>query len=151
MNASSRPGFEELDQILDSIKAAIWAPQFAGGSLDLSPHPYSGGAYSLVTGYVPLRVPAAEQSGGVWVCEVYCLCEDGTVTITPRVRRLTSGGSDIVTGSACSGTSSDFSGTGQLQSLSFTPTVGEVYALQAAKSAGTKRNWILGKWYRTNS
>lgn len=144
---TATPGYEEWNDILNHIRAALFNPMPLGGS---STEPHPGAAYQRVTHAVPFELPAAEQALGVWKARVYLRCEDAAVTITPKIRNLTDA-TDAVTGSACSGTSDAYSGTNQNQTLAFTPVAGKVYELQAIKSATTKDCWCVGTLQRTNS
>lgn len=144
---TATPGYEEWNQLLGSIRAAVFNPIPLGGS---STEPHPGAAAQRVAHAVPFQVVAAEQTGGVWKARVYLICEDAAVTITPTIRNITDG-SDAVVGSACSGTSAAYTGTNQNQLLTFTPAVGKIYELWAAKSANTKDCWCVGTLQRTNS
>jgi len=149
-NGLAEPGYEEWNQILDSIRAALWKPLFLGGSLDTS-HP--GTSYQRVVGCVPFVVPSAIENGGVWKLRVFMVCEDAAVTITAKLRNVTDG--TDVTGSttgACSGTAADWSGTNQnALTGALTLTAGKVYELHAIKSANTKQCWIVGYLQRTDA
>lgn len=146
-DGTATPGYEEWNQLLGSIRAVAFAPAPLGGS---STEPHPGAAYQRVPHAVAWQVPATEQTGGVFKARVYLTCEDAAVTITPKIRNITDG-SDAVTGSACSGTAADYSGTNQNQLLTFTPTVGKIYELWAVKSATTKDCYCHGWIQRTNS
>ena len=144
---TATPGYEEWNQLLGSIRAALFNPIPLGGS---STEPHPGAAYQRVTHAVPFQVPATEQTGGVWKARVYLKCEDAAVTITPKIRNITDG-SDEVVGDACSGTSDAYTGTNQNQLLTFTPAVGKIYELHAVKSDTTKDCWVVGTLQRTDS
>jgi hypothetical protein len=146
-DGTATPGYEEWNEILQSIRAALFNPIPLGGSLDTG-HP--GSSYQRVVSGVPFVLPSAVEGGGVWKARVFLVCEDAAVTITPKIRNVTDG-SDAVIGDACSGTAADWSGTNQQQTLTFTPTVGKVYELWATKSAETKECWLVGTLQRTDA
>lgn len=144
---TATPGYEEWNQLLDSIRAAVFNPMPAGGSLDTG-HP--GSSYQRIVNAVPLYIPAARETGGIWRARVFAVCEDAAVTITPKVRNVTDG-TDAVTGSACSGTAAAWTGTNQIQTLTFTPTAAKAYEVWATKSADTKECWLVAVWERVDS
>src|SRR5205814_1632704 len=89
-------------------------------------------------------VPSSVENVATWKLRSFLRCEDAAVTITMKLRDLTSAAD--VTGSttgACSGTASDYSGTNQSQlSGALTLTAGHIYQVQAIKSADTKQCWV---------
>lgn len=147
-DGTATPGYEEWNQLLGSIRAAIFgSPGDMGGDIDT---PHAGASYRRIARSRPFQLPAAEQGGGVWKVRCYCKCVNAATTITPRVRNITTG-TDIVTGSACSGTSDAFTGTNQNQLLTWTPTPGELYEVWATKSDLLNDCFITTRLERTNS
>lgn len=148
-DGTAMPGYEEWNDLLNHIRAALWNPLPAGGSRE-RPHP--GTSYQRVVDAVPLKIPAAEQLPGVWRCRVYLVCVNGAVTITPKVRKINGTPADAVIGAAASGTDADaFTGTNQQQLLEFTAAAGDIYELQAQKSANTADCYAIGVWERSNT
>lgn len=134
-------GMEKLNKLLESLRAAVFAPIPLGGSLSTG-HP--GTTAQRVINAQPFVLPHADYGGGTWRARVFCVCEDGGVaTITPKIRNVTDD-EDAVTGSACSGEAADWSGTNQQQVLTFTPGVGKIYELWATKSSASAQCWITG-------
>lgn len=145
---SSEPGFEEWNQLLASIKAALFgSPGDMGGCRD-TPHP--GSTAQRIPRSRPFQIPAAEQGGGVWKVRCYIICDNAATSLTPKVRNITDG-SDEVTGSAATGTAADYSGTGQNQFLTFTPVAGKIYEVWATKSNELNDCYITTRLERTNS
>jgi hypothetical protein len=141
-------GFEAFNLVLESVRAAAFCGFPLGGSLDTG-HP-AGAGYSRVVNGVPWMLPDAASAGGVFAARVFAICENAATTITPKIRNVTDS-SDAVVGSACSGTSANWSGTGQNQSLAFTPATTKIYELHAAKSADNHQCWIIGYLQRTEA
>jgi len=69
--------------------------------------------------------------------------ENAGISVTPRVFNITDSSVPTQSGAAaCTATASDFSGTNQKQTISFTPASGKKrYIVQVAKSADTFQVW----------
>ncbi len=139
--ASTNVGYAEYNLMLAAVRAGLFG-QFLLGGDDENGHP--GSTYVAILKSTPIVIPSSVELAGTWKLRVFLRCEDSSVTITTKLRDLTSA-ADVgsSTSSACSGTSSDYSGTNQHQlSSALTLTAGHIYQVQAIKSALTKQCWV---------
>lgn len=144
--ASQTVGMESWNNNLAAMRKIAYTTFLMGGSLD-DPHP--GTAYQGVVHRIPFVLPTIVGSGGTWVVECFLKCQNVATTITPRIYNLSTA-TAVSTGTACSGTADDFSGTGQIQYLTFTPTLNQLYELWASKSATSHLCWIVGRARRSD-
>jgi len=104
----------------------------------------AGTGYQDADDYVPFELPDSASTGGTWNAIVDLLCEDGSTTITPKIRNITDS-SDAVVGSASSSTS------WARQTLAFTPASGKEYRLMFVKSDDLHKCFGIGWARRTAS
>jgi hypothetical protein len=139
------------DGFFEPARASIVAYKFAviplGGSRNAEPIP-DGGGYMAARNFIDFTITHADYSGGTWEAIVETKVLDASITLTPKIRCISTP-ADTVVGSASNSTAGSDTVAWAQQVLSFTPVVGETYRLMFVKSADTFDAFGIGFMRRT--
>lgn len=139
------------DGFFEPVRASLVANIFdvvpLGGSRNAEPIP-DGGGYFAARNFIDFVITHANYGGGTWEAIVETRVENAAITLTPKIRCISTP-ADTVVGSASSSTTGSDTAAWAQQTLSFTPVAGETYRLMFVKSADTYAAWGMGYMRRT--
>lgn len=101
-------------------------------------------SYVEVIDWIDFVPATGEFEGATVTAQVEVRTANAGTSVTPKIRNVTDS-TDAVTGSACTATNADYSGTQQRQSLSFTPVAGKRYRLMITGSNTTNSIYGIGQ------
>lgn len=94
--------------------------------------------------YLDTEIDSAEVAGMTVQARVEVRVGNSGISVTPEIYNVTDASVEV-TGSACSATNADYSGTNQKQTLTITPATGaKQYRLRLTPSANTFPVWGIG-------
>lgn len=95
--------------------------------------------------YIDVEIDGTNQSGITYQARVEVRTDQTAVSITPKIRNVTDS-TDAGTGSACTATAQDYSGTNQKQTIALTIASGiKKYRLQYSVSGLPVQTWATGE------
>lgn len=152
-------GYQDANEIRANLitLASRRAGRFLGGSRTIPNdpvlNPFTGLWQSKSAGLGPtnvvdwmdIEIDGTNQAGITYQARVQCRTDRATVSITPRILNVTD--STVAgTGSACTATALDYSGTNQKQMIALTIASGvKTYRLQFSLNNVSGSTWMMGE------